>query len=325
MRPINRLRYSILLMIIMLMALGTVTYAWISLSTINNIEGLSLSATSGEELEISIDGINYYNNLNTDELLDLFENIVLTDVTSRDGINFQSGGLRTGQNIYANEDYLSFDLYFRTVYDEHHVYLINNVSEQVSYDVSARGTYVVSNGMDWVNRVGFLNGPDPTDYIESGTQARYYASDTIRMSFIEQHDETNPLDTRDVSELSRWIFDPSGDEMRGYGKSYGAYSYYIQVTNNYITIPNVIPEVIYDLTETDPENPYITHDTNSLVTILQASNETNEEGEVYYKGKITVNIWVEGWDADAFDAVDKDRVKIQLQFKSTRYIPDDQS
>lgn len=324
MRPINRLRYSIILMIVMVMALGTVTYAWISLSTINNIEGLSLSATTGDELEISIDGINYASRLNTEELQDLFGDVKLIDVTSRDGIYFELGGLRDVGEAIANQDYLSFDLYFRTVEAEHYVYLINNVSDQVSYDISASGTYVVSNGMTWVNRTGFMNGPLTTDYIEPGTEDRYYASDTIRMSFIELVDETNALDHRADVQLNQWIFDPSGDEMRGYGKSYGAYSYFIQVTHHYMDIPTESPDVVYHLTEPDPTNPYVTYDTNSLLTTLQASDEVDDEGRVYYKGKVRINVWVEGWDADTFDAVDSDRVKIQLQFKSTRFMDDAQ-
>ncbi len=324
MRPINRLRYSIVLMLIMILALGTVTYAWISLSTINNIEGLSLSATTGEELEISIDGINYASQLNTAQLTELFGDIQLIDVTSYDGVNFELGGLREEGQAIANQDYLSFELYFRTVDAEHYVYLINNVSDQVSYDVGAEGTFVVSNGMIWTNRTGFMNGPLATDYVEPGTEDRYYASDTIRMSFEELIDETNALDQREPSALNSWIFDPSGDVTRGYGVRYGMYSYFVNVTRYYINLPTDIPDVVYELTETDPTNPYVTYDLNSLVTTLQASDEVNDDGETYYKGKIRINVWVEGWDADTFDAVDSDRVKIQLQFKSTRYLPDEQ-
>lgn len=323
MKPINRLRYSIVLMMVMVLALGTVTYAWISLSTINNIEGLSLSATTGDELEMSIDGINYASRLNTSELEDIFGDVKLIDVTSSDGVNFELGGLRDEGPAISNQDYLSFDLYFRTIEPEHHVYLVDNVSDRVSYDVAAKGTFVVSHGMMWVNRTGFQNGPLITDYVEPNTEDRYYASDTIRMSFVELVDETNARDTRAESQLHRWIFDPSGDEMRGYGKSYGAYSYFIQVTHFYIDIPGDGPEVVYELTEPDPTNPYVTYDTNSLVTTLQESDEVDDEGRPYYKGKIRVNIWVEGWDADTFDAVDSDRVKIQLQFKSTRYLPEE--
>jgi hypothetical protein len=31
-----------------------------------------------------------------------------------------------------------------------------------------------------------------------------------------------------------------------------------------------------------------------------------------------MNIWIEGWDADLFDPVLEDRIKIQLQFKAVR-------
>ena len=320
MRPASRLRYSLVLMIIMILAFATVTYAWITLSTINNIEGLSLTATTGDELEISIDGIDYSSSLNTADLEELFGNVQLIDVTSPDGVNFELGGLRDEGIAVKNQDYLSFDLYFRTVDPEHYVYLVNNVSKQVSYDVGASGTYVVSNGMTWVNRTGFVNGPLTSDYVEAGSEGTYYASDTIRMSFNELVDETNTLDQRAELQLNSWIFDPSGNAARGYGKYYGMYSYFTNVTRHYMDLPGSGPDVVYDLTEPDPTNPYVTYDLNSLVTTLQPSDEVNGEGKTYYKGKINVNIWVEGWDADTFDAVDKDRVKIQLQFKSMKYL-----
>eukprot|EP01156_Anaeramoeba_ignava_P017839 Anaeramoba_ignava/a90141_120.p3 GENE.a90141_120~~a90141_120.p3 ORF type:complete len:326 (-),score=25.22 a90141_120:7637-8614(-) len=320
MRPVNRLRYSLVLMLIMILAFGTVSYAWLTLTNIKSIEGLGLNASTGNELEISIDGINYSSSLNTTELEDLFGDISLTQITSDDGINFQIGDPRKIGPVYPNQEYLSFDLYFRTTEAQHLVYLINNVSNEVSYDVSANGTYVVSRGAVWTNRVGFMNGPLTVDYVEAGTQDTYYASDSVRISFIEEVDETNNLDDRSTSELSSWIFDPSGDPTRGYGVQYGMYDYFVKVLRFYVGTPGDGPEVKYDLSEPDPHNPYVTYDLDSLVTTLQASDEEDENGEIYYKGKIKVNVWIEGWDADSFDAILTDRLKIQLQFKALAYV-----
>lgn len=313
---IKKLYISLITLILLFITFGTVTFAWISLSTINNIEGLSLAASGGDELQISLDGINFDSELPAESLYELFDEISLVDVTSTDGMNFQTGGLRDVAPAVENEHYLSFDLYFQTSVKEHHVYLVNNVSGSVSYDTSASGTYVVSNGVMWIAQHDFWYGPDDLDLIQKGEEDRYYSSDSIRIAIIELTDETNDLDLRNEQDLNKFIFDPSGDEQRGYGKPYGAYSYFVARTRFFIDLPTTTQEVSYRLTEIDPFNPYQSLDNESLITVLQDTGRVNEKNKSIYSGKVRINIWLEGWDADAFDAIDNDRVKIQLQFKA---------
>lgn len=313
---IKKLYISLITLILLFVTFGTVTFAWISLSTINNIEGLSLAASGGNELQISLDGINFSSQLPAESLYELFDDISLVDVTSTDGEFFQTGGLRDVAPAVANEHYLSFDLYFQTTVAEHHVYLVDNVSDSVSYDTSATGTYVVSNGVMWTAEHDFWYGPDDNDLIQKGDEDRYYSSDSIRIAVIELQDETNELDLRNEQDFKKFVFDPSEDEQRGYGEPYGAYSYFVERTRYFINLPETTQEVSYRLTEIDPLNPYQSLDNESLVTILQDTGRVNEKNKAIYSGKVRINIWLEGWDADAFDAIENDRVKIQLQFKA---------
>lgn len=314
---IRKLYISLITLILLFVTFGTVTFAWISMATINNVEGLSLSASSGNELQISLDGITYNKELTAESLYELFENISLADVTSTDGINFETGGLRDKGTAVVNEHYLSFDLWFQSTVREHHVYLVNHVgNHEVSYDTSAIGTYVISNGVMWTAKHDFWYGPGDNDYVTKGEQDRYYSSDSIRIAIIELNDDTNELDTRGAEELTKFIFDPSKDELRGYGRPYGAYSYFVARTRYYIGLPITTQEVSYRLTEIDPTNPYQSLDDDSLITTLQDTGEVNEKNKTIYRGKVRINIWLEGWDADAFDAIENDRVKIQLQFKA---------
>jgi hypothetical protein len=300
----------------MFVTFGTVTFAWISLSTINNIEGLSLAASGGDELQISLDGVNYNSQLTAEQLYEMFENIRLVDVTSTDGIYFETGGLRDKEEAVPNEHYLTFDLWFQTSVRENHVYLVNDVSNQVAYDTSAVGTFVISHGVMWTAKYDFWYGPEESDMIYKGEEDRYYASDSVRISILELKDETNENDLRNEDDLKKFLFDPSGDELRGYGVPYGQYSYFIARTRYFIGLPNDIQEVSYRLTEIDPNNPYQALDDESLIAVLQETGEITESGKTIYRGKVRISIWIEGWDADAFDAVENDRLKIQLQFKA---------
>ncbi len=285
------------------------------MSTINNIEGLSLTATTTSELEISLDGINFGTEIDSDVIEVYFGNPTLKDVTSRNGIDFRRGGLTEYGVAVPNQDYMSFELWFRTTKIEHGLFLINNVSPNVMYDTTARGTYVVSRGRSWESSVDFLNGNDIGNMVYKGDVNFYYASQAVRISVEEIKDEENILDVRDIEDLQVFIYDPSEDESRGYGKPYGAYSYFAQHTGVFIQIPSEVPNTSYRLSEMDPMNPYQALDNESLIAVLQESNYSTPGGKVYYQGKVRVNIWIEGWDADAFDSIIADRIKMQLEFK----------
>jgi hypothetical protein len=310
----KKLYISIFTLCLGFVIFGTVTYAWITISTVNNIEGLYLSASTGDELEISLDGFHFSQTLDTESLAALIESQSLSDVTTLDGINFHTGGLKPLDIAYPNRDYLSFELWFRTVEKQRDVYLIDNVSDHASYDISINGTYVVSKGIQWESNISFINGPESSDIVFKGNKNTYYAKDAIRIGFEELIDQ--PYDQRELNELNHFIFDPSQNPQRGYATRYGAYNYFINMTNKSITLPEEKPNTIYELSKPLEDNPYIADNQNSLISNLQPTGLYNQEGKEVYQSKIRVNIWIEGWDADAFDAILKDYIKIQLQFKS---------
>eukprot|EP01155_Anaeramoeba_flamelloides_P023900 Anaeramoba_flamelloidesa808574_102.p2 GENE.a808574_102~~a808574_102.p2 ORF type:complete len:178 (-),score=15.15 a808574_102:1941-2474(-) len=146
---IKKFHLTVLTIFLLIITFGTVTFAWISLSTVNNIEGLSLSASSGEELMISLDGETFTSNLSAEQLYNLFSDITLNEVTSLDGKTFSAGGLRDESDVNRDRDYLQFDVWFQTTEQTHDVYVIDNVSDQVAFDSSATGTYIVSRGVNW--------------------------------------------------------------------------------------------------------------------------------------------------------------------------------
>ena len=318
MRNLKKIHISLLSFILIVLVFGTVTYAWLSLSLINNIDGLTLTASSGDELELSFDGIEYYSVLPSSPLEGSVDGIRLYDVTSIDGINFQTGGLRPVGVAVPNEHYLSFDLWIRTSQAERDIFLINNVSKDMKFGDKRNGTYFVSKGVSWRSPHTFFNGPDVNDVVQAGDIGVYYASDAIRISIIELQDDKNPNDQRDESDLNVFIYDPSENPTRGYAATFGQFSYFFQRTYIYVNLPKYIPEVSYRLSEMDPHNPYQALDNESLVATLQETDTKDLKNRTYYSGKVRINIWIEGWDADAFDALDQDIVQIQLQFKAAR-------
>src|SRR5690554_4402542 len=110
----RKLYLATITFILMIMVTTTVTYAWLSMSTSNVVKGLELRTNLGDELEVSIDGVNYYESLPSEVIIKHLGSIRLRDITSQDGITFNHG--LKGDDIAGvkNEDYISMDFYFRT-------------------------------------------------------------------------------------------------------------------------------------------------------------------------------------------------------------------
>jgi hypothetical protein len=316
MKAFKKVYLSILTFIFVVLVTGTVSYAWFTYATINNIDGLSLGASAGDDLELSIDGINFSNILLTSELTDLFSDISLNAVTTIDNVNFTTGGVYGSKIASAGEQYLSFDVWIRTTRPERSIYLFNNVSDSITYEDSRPGTFVKSRGTFWIANETFQNGPSQSDMITIGSIDRYYASDAIRIGIKELIDDTNPLDEREESELQNLIYDSSENEDRGFGKTFGAYNYFFKRTLIYLYLPEVFPVTTYRLSQMDPNNPYQALDNNSLVANLQETTQIDDNDKVYHQAKVRINVWIEGWDPDSLDAIDRDIVRIQLQFKA---------
>lgn len=284
-------------------AFSTATFAWISLAKTNIIDEISLVATLGDQLEISLDGENYYIDFPKEELKNYLQTSRLTSVTSSDGINFNFLE-NDGKEPIENKDYLSIDFYFRTRSNfERNVYLANNVSDQVSYNNFVQeGTFVVSRGVEFLSPVTYLYDLNQTVY--EGQGKRYFAHDSLRIATIFEEDEAK-------------IFDLSGNEHRGYGKPYGAHDYYEKVTGIRLDIPEGIPPTIYNLSEFSLDSPF---SYDEISKIMELNEIKIIDGVKYYTGKVTIKIWLEGWDADLFDPILTDRIKIKLQFKAVRGI-----
>ena len=315
----KKLFLSILLLVYSVFAFIQATFAWISLSTQNTLDGMEMSVTMESGMEISLDGENFYQQISEDMLRKEIGHIIKLDsITSVDGISFQKNYI--GDEIFAvgNKDYITFDLWFRTsIPTTKYLYVVENINSTLNYDLvqekSFDGTYVVSKGVEWVNQSDFNNGDE---VILAGTRKTYYAAEAMRMSFVEKRVETSLLGQDDErTDFVTKIYDPSENETRGFGKEYGAYSYYLaRQGEGSLQLPTVYPNTIYHLTTF--KNPYEAFSNTSQIATFQKGETIDGVGYLY--AKIKVNIWLEGWDADCIDAIFADSVMMQLKFRGAR-------
>ncbi len=315
----RKLLVSILLLIYSAFAFMQATFAWISLSTQNTLDGMEMTVTMESGMEISLDGENFYPQISEQMLRREIGNIIKLDsITSIDGISFQKNYAGNAVFAVGNKDYITFDLWFRTsIPTTKYLYLVENVNSTLNYDLvqekSFDGTYVVSKGVEWVNQSDFDNGDG---IILAGTRKTYYAAEAMRMSFVEKRVEASLLGQDDErTDLITKIYDPSENEARSFGKEYGFYSYYLaQHGENSLKLPTVYPDTIYHLTTF--KNPYEAFNNTSQIAAFQKG--VTVDGVSYLYAKVRVNIWLEGWDADCIDAIFADSVMMQLKFRGAR-------
>ena len=306
------------------MTAGTVTYAWLNLQTVNYVQQIELEAISDSRLQISLDGVNYYSSITNDMLQPIIRNLTFIDVTpASDYQTFNRVvNVGTGDDVkrIPNRDFLWLPLWFRTIdigQDPEHgrsIYLTNNYpGSSISFlDTPQVGTYIVSKGVQFTSRYDFQYSPD---YIwKRGDSGTFYGSETMRIMSKEVRNDFNPNDNRSDLEFTRFIFDPSENESRGFGKTYGAIAYYQQVNGVLLSPPQSLP-TITKLSGYTQDGRTATNNV-SLVTRLLKDGTYNDSLSMspYWVGKAIIAIYCEGWDADCFDACVNDTLQIQLQF-----------
>lgn len=302
----TKLKWLLITILLTAITLFTSVYAWLQVSNINILEDISIEVGVGDYLEISLDGVNYGKTIDKSTIGSSLKNFAFTDVTTTDNLNFYKGQNYRSKLAIKNVDYISLDLWFRVLPEQgvaeenifNEIYLTNKieVSYQEAKNSEISGTYVASEGKNWMADYTFDNG---SSIVRKGTIDKYYAKEAMRIGFI--------------SNTNSFIYDVSENEARGYGKPFGAFDYYnLKNRSNKLKEPTVIPPTIYELSHEYPNTGIMNND-NSQIVVLERIGD-------YYLGNATLNIWIEGWDADAFDAILGDQILIQLEFITAKHI-----
>lgn len=321
-KSVQKLFISILSLIFAVALFGTVSYAWFSISTTGILHNVTLNIQMEGSFQISLDGVNYYDKLTYEDIMRYIDNdIIMIDVTTSDGKEFLTGGPMAFEPAVRNVDYLQLTLYFRTTAPERNVYLVDNVSTEAYLDQDIDGTYIISRGINWEADSTFLNGPDPEeDMIYAGDRYMFYGAEATRISFLEKKIQTNINDTRDEQDLNFKIFDLSRFPERGYGATYGSLAYYNSRYEDQAYPPEDQPVTTTNFTEFSQYNPFVPLDDNSFVLRMIETSEVDSNGKTYYVGMAEMSIWLEGWDADCYNAIMADLLIIKLTFKAARDI-----
>lgn len=307
----KKLILSVAILLFASVTLLTTTFAWFSIAQDATVGDLSMEISGGTELLVSLDGVTYHDNIDSDLLKQfLGDNLTVTHVTTLDQENYFSS-YDNEQVAIANKDYLSFDIWFRTNdFMCTGLFLTNNITPNYNYETALnnklRGTYCFSEGVKYTAPVDFKYSETETRLANS--QHTYYGADAMRIGIKELNIDKAPLKEEDLrTDLKKFIYDPTENEERGFGKTYGQYDILKQRVDSSILPPTSNPDTIYQLSSMQ-YNYYAVNNNSHCGNFLEGT-----DGYLY--AKVNVTIWCEGWDADCLDGILGDNVLMQLYFR----------
>lgn len=311
----KKIYLSVLTLGITVVALGTTTFAWFTLTNQADIQSFEAQviADAGIEMRLakfiavgetgdrfgaSFPETRWVTTLTTTMLQDFIEEVFTEDFrfnerTSSDGSTIR---LNDASKTAASDGFLEFELDFRS-----------NAATTILWT----GAGLTSQGVPFTTSVDFTDA-DGTEYEVGDFIGNRFASHATRIS-VEQRTGQEATDHLVVYELPAGdgnivlggfeTTDPNADPTEfELAFPNGALSYYFAVMEemplNVDTV--VVPETITDFTADQ--------------VVLEMDENHLDIDNFEYSGTITVRIWLEGWDPNMFNVILNDIISVSLEF-----------
>ena len=286
---------SIITLVLMVAVLATGVFSWFTINTkteASGLEGQAQAVDGGFLIQVTKTGEDadedaWATSVDLGAALgDLLKDLKFTDVTTK------SGNLTVLQNFdestaTANTDYVEFDFHFLTGETRKNVVLTN-------LDI------ITSTATTWVSELEIGYGGVQ---VEKGDILKAKLSDAMRVSFTQDTTTTifeNPAETTEISKDGTTVTFGNTNGFGGF-----ALAYYNLMNSSNEVAPSSRGDNVLD-----------TNTGNTLVTTQEDSNLEHDFDETFtHYSKVTVRVWLEGWDGQAFNAVANGDVTINFEFE----------
>ena len=303
----RKLMLSIVAIALVVIALGTSTFAWFTLSNKASVGQFNAEVTAGEGMELSVDGTTWYSNIPSTVIqakiasnftaLNLnADKPILTAVTTNDenlGLFKKIKKDQTGfEEATANADYIKIQIYVRAV-----------GIDKVSIDTLE----VTGTAADWTSDADTFTGANNTSVTE-GLLVSVSAASGARIGIRS----ANATDSTFVYENAAVTTGTTNAVLGGAGvatptttlPTIGQAAYF-ELKNGFNpnvatpTFTNVPTSVIGSVTSVDPAV--------EVLTLTDANNG-------FYAKTFDLFVWFEGFDADTYDSILKMPLNIKMSF-----------
>lgn len=343
---------SIFAVAITIIAIGAITFAWFTMTTIADVDSFDTDIRAESGIEISLDCQSFASYIRKDAIVNQIKNnllieegpIVLNPVTTANGFsNFRTISQYNGTPILeeVGEDgakWIWFNLYFRTPEKSTYVYLLDD-------------TEISSDGRPWKADVTFND--TATHVVHTGETKMIYAANALRMSFLTCDMDLSKIDAGEepignepksvvIYELDpTYGTPPQPNEMNNrldqtIKQGYGLIEYFRIKNEGSIDDPDsginladyfdngVLPQNV--LNNENLVSAAKLNETRSVIegekaAILSFDEENYHEDTGYYYGAVKVQMWIEGWDPDSYNAIHMADLQIKLSFGGTKQRP----
>lgn len=277
---------AVLSLVLTFVALGATTFAWFSLGTTATVNDFEVEVRGGEGLEVQLVGQNdWYSVINADVMntflndgtVGVFKDGKMDAVTFADNKFQKFSKVNTDGTVdlvdaVANEDYLEFELKFRT--------------EQADPKLDVTGFSFSSEAISWQPDLAFTNenGAEVTATSAAFDVYPHFAA-RLQIEGTEKH-------TFQEGNTSGNI---------GLDLEKGAHHY-------------VAKKWGLDTLDAEDANANASIDVTTAKNIVSWTTETIG-GVSYSVATVTVRVWLEGWDGNAYDAIFDGKFKVGFSFE----------
>lgn len=295
----KRILVSVLTLVLTVVALTTTTFAWFSLSgtvSVNGIEG-NIQTVDGLEVALKIKGEaatgkDFQSNLSKSHfdkfITGLDDGFTFSAVTTTDNSKFTKldvvdGNLTLDRPAESNEDYLEFDLVFRS-----------KTAGRVlleSFDLSGDDS-TFNPEVDYVQYEGQV-APSAVVNTSAKNAARLSLTSTADIGY-------NAYQAKEIANYNSTNNEPVEYGQWAFLQAKGVHIYESADTKlesfSGINLVNAVPQKD-DIVDAE-------------IVVLEENTESG-----YFQGKTTVRIWIEGWDADTYDSVFGLKLEVAMTFR----------
>lgn len=280
----RKITLSLVAILFAVIALGTTTYAWFTLGTTASVGTVEGTVTSGEGIEISLDGTTWVNTLTEKMLSDYVaanaSTLNLTDVTKSGTTFMKNNGKDNGTTATANTDYLVLPIQVRAIGNAvtHKLY-VNSVN--------IKDDKTTEKAIAWKADVDVPVGAKKV--LTAGEEFKLYASDAARVTF--EYNAATKATFYTTHDDTAYTDEDAKTQEDGLAKAYAT-------AKGYTTLPAFVAD------ET---------------TLVKAAGQDTAETLIVdslTKEPITVNVyvWLNGYDAHCINAILGHKIYVDFSF-----------
>ena len=312
----RKLLLSVLTVVLTVVALGTTTFAWFTLTNTAQIQSFDAEIIADSGIEIAIGdetlgvdnlGLNWVTTLTSETIenyiaTEYADNFRFNHVTTTDGITFRTLGIGV-QGGTVPSGFLELPIHFRsnsaeaiawtgvTLSATDFNWSVDNIFNAIGHD----GTSFVANPVSSVsNDILTLNAADAfriavIGTLTTGPVVKAYEKPERTTSPYNHYLGTGGIGYQGASVDAGpdLIADTADDTYTG---TFGAHNYFYENTS---TSPFGIDNITTLATQTSINEE----------RVLDMTLQLDEYAGAAYYGEITIRIWLEGWDLNAYNAI----------------------